>query len=300
MKEENIHKFVDKAVAIQETSVLEADSLGFSARLFVQASLPHRTPRKMQLKNGRWIRRNGNFALIIQQGSDIEGNDLGFPFGNIPRLILTYFATQAVQTKCREISLGESLSQFMRAIGMYSNGRDIRRMKTQLNRLLSASISFRQEEAETFTAGMNRPIARRFFFWWDEKRPDQGTLFKNSVLLDEEFYEEILSHPVPIDMRAIDVLKQSSLALDYYTWLTYRTFSLKKAQSIPWESLHHQVGSDYSRTRDFRKKSVSALQKIHAVWPELKIDYSEDHLIIKPCKPHVSPTVIQVPSSKSE
>jgi len=174
-KQKRLNKIVDKAVAIQEVDVLEADSLGFSARVFVQASLPHRSPRKTQLKNGRWIRRNGNFALIIQQGSDIEGNDPGFPFGNIPRLILTYFATQAVQTKCREISLGDTLSHFMRAIGMYSNGRDIRRMKTQLNRLLSASISFRQEETDVYTAGMNRPIARKFFFWWDEKRPDQGT-----------------------------------------------------------------------------------------------------------------------------
>jgi hypothetical protein len=100
-------------------------------------------------------------------------------------------------------------------------------------------------------------------------------------------------------MRGIDVLKQSSLALDYYTWLTYRTFSLNKVQKIPWESLHVQVGSDYSRTRDFKKKSLNAIQKIHGVWPELKIDYTEDSLIIKPCKPHVSPTVVQVISNKS-
>jgi len=283
-------KFIDKAAAIVQDDALETDSLGFSARVLVQASLPHRNPREKQLTNGRWIKRNGNFALIMQQGCDIEGQDIGFPYGNIPRLILAYFSTQAVQTQNREISLGNSLNEFMSALGMYSNGRDIRRMKTQLHRLLSASISFRYEDAEeNMVAGLNRPIARKYFFWWDEKSPTQGTLFKNSVLLDEEFYAEIINHPVPIDMRAISILKQSSLALDFYTWLTYRTFTLKSTQKISWRSLHQQVGSDYTRLRDFKKKSCEALKKIYAIWPELKIEETSDSLIIKPSKPHVSP-----------
>ena len=295
MLEKNLIKFIDKAAAIIQDDALEADSLGFSARVLVQASLPHRNPRDKQLTNGRWIKRNGNFALIMQQGCDIEGKDIGFPYGNIPRLILAYFSTQAVQTQNREISLGDSLSEFMSALGMYSNGRDIRRMKTQLHRLLSASIAFRYEdEDEKMVAGMNRPIARKFFFWWDEKRPTQGTLFKNSVLLDEEFFEEIIKHPVPIDMRAISVLKQSSLALDFYTWLTYRTFTLKSVQKIPWGSLHQQVGSDYTRLRDFKKKSIEVLKKIYTIWPELKIEETSDSLIIKPCKPHVSPLKISM------
>jgi hypothetical protein len=291
MQDKRLMKFLDTAVSMHDEDARQAEKLGFSARVLVQASLPHRTPRQTQLQNGRWIRRNGNFALIMQQGCDIEGKDLGFPYGSIPRLLLAYFSTEAVKTKNREISLGNSLSEFMRAIGMYSNGRDIKRLKTQLNRLLSASIAFRYEGEDTGVAGSNRPIARKFFFWWDEKNPNQGTLFKNSIVLDEEFYEEIITHPVPIDMRAIDVLKQSSLALDYYTWLTYRVFSLKSKQEIPWKILHQQVGSDYARTIDFKRKSEQALRKIKALWPSLKIEETADSLIIKPSKPHISPKV---------
>jgi hypothetical protein len=291
MQEKRLMKILDTVVSIQDEDAVQAEKLGFSARVLVQASLPHRNPRQTQLQNGRWIRRNGNFALIMQQGCGIEGNDLGFPYGNIPRLLLAYFSTEAVKTKNREISLGNSLSEFMRALGMYSNGRDIKRLKTQLNRLLSASIAFRYEEEDNYVAGMNRPIARKYFFWWDEKRPEQGTLFKNSVLLDEEFYEEIITHPIPIDMRAIDVLKQSSLALDYYTWLTYRVFTLKSDQKIPWRMLHQQVGSDYARLIDFKRKSDFALGKIKALWPGLKIEGTTDCLIIKPSRPHVSPKV---------
>jgi len=147
-------------------------------------------------------------------------------------------------------------------------------------------------------AGLNRPIARKYFFWWDEKSPTQASLFKNSVLLDEEFYDEIINHPVPIDMRAISILKQSSLALDFYTWLTYRTFTLKSPQKIPWSSLHQQVGSDYGRLIDFKRKSYDALKKIKAIWPELKIDETSDCLIIKPSKSHIAPLKISMLTSK--
>ena len=42
--------------------------------------------------------------------------------------------------------------------------------------------------------------------------------------------EEIIHHPVPLDMNILKALKRSSLGLDLYLWLTYRTFSLK---SVP-------------------------------------------------------------------
>ena len=43
------------------------------------------------------------------------------PFGNLPRLILAWVCTEAVRTGRREIVLGKSLSDFMRALGVYSS-----------------------------------------------------------------------------------------------------------------------------------------------------------------------------------
>lgn len=294
MKKENVIKFVDRAMEIQDIDALEANALGFTARVLVQASLPHRTPKESQLKNNAWIRKNGNFSLILQQGLNKDGDYIGFPFGNIPRLLLAYFSTQAVQTKSREISLCNSLSEFMRALGMSSNGRDIKRMKDQLYRLLSANISFRYEQPEEFAAGANKPIAKKYSFWWDERNLNQQSLFKNAVILDEDFYHEITSHPVPIDMRAVAVLKHSSLALDFYTWLTYRVFDLKAPQKITWTTLHKQVGSNYNRVRDFKKYAIDALTKVKAVYPDLQIEEERDYLLIKPSKPHIAPKKVQV------
>ena len=47
-----------------------------------------------------------------------DGNKL--PFGNLPRLILAWLCTEAVRTQNRELVLGKSLADFMRAPGVYS------------------------------------------------------------------------------------------------------------------------------------------------------------------------------------
>ena len=43
------------------------------------------------------------------------------PFGNLPRLLLAWVTTEAVRTQSRVLVLGDSLSDFMRALGVYSN-----------------------------------------------------------------------------------------------------------------------------------------------------------------------------------
>jgi len=285
-------KLEDRAVEIMGTSAQEARSLGFSTRVLVQASLPHKEPKD---DPRAWIRQNGNYSLIIQPGVYNDGQSIGFPYGNIPRLVLAYLTTSVVRTKSRDIDLGTSLSGFMKEIGLYSNGRDIKRMKEQLQKLFSASITFRyDDEDKRMVSGTHRPIAREFQFWWDDRSPEQQTLFPNFVRLDEEFHKEILEHPVPVDLRAIQALKQSSLALDIYTWLNHRMSYLNKKVRIPWVSIEQHIGSDYNDSREFRRWAKQALQKIHAIWPELSFEFDRGGLILKPSRPHIQRASHQV------
>ena len=41
-------------------------------------------------------------------------------------------------------------------------------------------------------------------------------------------------HPVPLDMNTLTALKRSTLGLDLYLWLVYRTFSLRAPQRLSW------------------------------------------------------------------
>ena len=46
-------------------------------------------------------------------------------------------------------------------------------------------------------------------------------------MLSDEFYQEIVAHPIPIDLDAVRVLSSSPATLDLFTWLSYRCFSAK-------------------------------------------------------------------------
>jgi hypothetical protein len=89
-------------------------------------------------------------------------------------------------------------------------------------------------------------------------------------------------------MRAIKALKQSPMALDVYTWLTYRASYLKRPTVIPWASLALQFGSDYSRLRDFKHAFIAELKKVTLVYGQVQIEVMEDGLVVKPSLTHIS------------
>ena len=71
-------------------------------------SLPRTNPGNRK----EYKRRNGPYTLVM---TAIGDNKL--PFGNLPRLILAWLCTEVVRTQSRELVLGKSLSDFMRALG---------------------------------------------------------------------------------------------------------------------------------------------------------------------------------------
>ena len=99
----------------------EEHEIGYLARLFAQTSLPYRDPGDVPA----WGRRNGNLVLVVQPGMTIDKDgvprSIGYPFGTVPRLVLTWLSTEAVRTKSRDLMLGESLSQFMRSLDLHQN-----------------------------------------------------------------------------------------------------------------------------------------------------------------------------------
>ena len=47
--------------------------------------------------------------------------------------------------------------------------------------------------------------------WWDPKRPGEPVLFESTIRLGEEFFNEIIRHPVPLDMNTLKALSRSPL-----------------------------------------------------------------------------------------
>ena len=92
-------------------------------------------------------------------------------------------------------------------------------------------------------ATVNSLIALRTEFWWNPKHPDQTGRWESKVRLSESFFNEIVSHPVPLDLTTLKALKRSPLGLDLYLWLTYRIFALTTPQRLSWKQLYRQFGA---------------------------------------------------------
>ncbi len=263
----------------------------FMARQLVQATLPHKNPGNVPA----WSRTNGGLTLTIRPGWDEKKKEvIGYPYGTIPRLLLFWITTEAVRTKSPQIELGNNLAEFMEELGLdpRRGGKrsDVRRMQDQMRRLFQSTVSFSQR-FQKGEAWLNMQIAPKGMFWWDENKPEQGTLFENWIKLGEDFFNAITSSPVPVDMRIIKALKRSPLALDFYTWATYTAYQTQKtgqSRSISWETLNQQFGAEYSDVKDFSKKSWKALTKVQAVYPELTVERVYGGIKVLPSKPSIT------------
>ena len=126
-------------------------------------------------------------------------------------------------------------------------------------------------------ASVSSSVADSIAFWWNPKRPDERTLWQSKIELGEKFFNEIIRHPVPIDMNTLTALKRSPLGLDLYLWTVYRTFSLKRPMRLSWPTLYRQFGVDPSRASDkrtvdnFRTDCLRELKKIKLAWPGLEL-----------------------------
>jgi hypothetical protein len=285
-------KFLEAAAVIR----LDPDDTeaAFMARHLVQCTLPHSNPGNVE----QWARRNGNLTLGIQRGWDFEKNcPVGHPYGVIPRLLLFWMTTEAVRTKNRRLELGNSLSAFMRELGLIpasaGGGKrsDAKRLREQMRRLFFARISFQITVEEAHRHGekwLNMEVAPEGELWWNPKQPEQGTLWGSWIELGEKFFQAIVSSPVPLDMRALRALRRSPLALDLYAWAAYKSWVVNQknvSQFVTWQGLMEQLGANYDPKRidHFKEKVKAKLRKVSTVFPGgLNLEWQRSGLTFRP------------------
>lgn len=282
MKKPNqVEQLISRAVTIGGETAQEANALGFVARCLVMATLPHKA-----VQGPYFQRTNGDFTLTLTSTDP----NLGLPYGSIPRLLLAWIVTEAIRTKSPELELGDSLSAFMRELDLvptYGRWGTVARLRDQTERLFSCNVRADYRAAGMPHAKTQFDIAPTSMLWWDNPNPSQRGLWQSTVRLSQEFFNEVLAHPVPVDLRALKALKKSPLALDVYTWSTYRASYTKSDTFIPWRGLQGQFGGNYSRLRDFRSSFISELGKVAAIYQGLRFEVGDDGLIVKPSRTHI-------------
>ena len=283
------HHFTQADQVNQLVSASEADpDLGFMARLLVLCSLPRTNPGNRH----QYKRVNGPYTLYMFAGRD------KLPYGNLPRLILAWVSAEAVRTGSRDIVLGKSLAGFMRKLGMSDDSGSPRgdrtRLRNQMKRLFGCSVSLIYED-ERGEARVSSLVADRAAFWWNERKPDEPVLWDSKIRLGEDLFNEIIQHPVPLDMNTLKALKRSTLGLDLYLWLNYRTFALRAPLRLTWRQVYCQFGahpdnaSDKRTVQNFRSEVLRELKKIKFAWPELTYATAPGVLILYPSIPAIAP-----------
>lgn len=280
-KRDALARLTREALEIEQLTALEAGALGYYARILVQCTLPHSEPEGIAFE-----RVNGRFTLTL---TGLPA--MGLPYGRYPRLLLAWMTTEAVITGDPVLCLGESLSWFMHELGelQATGGRwgTISRLRDQMKRLFSSSVSCAYsapEEGKWEERGFR--IASGSELWWNPKSPEQAALWESWVELTPDFFKAVTDRPVPVDLRALRVL-QSPLALDIYTWLTWRVSFLRQKTEIPWAALAAQFGSNYARVRDFKHYFLEHCKSVVELYPEARLSEGRYGLVIKPSRTHV-------------
>jgi hypothetical protein len=268
-------------------SAYDAGAIGFIAKFLVQTTLPHR-----RQPGSQYTRTDGRFTLRI---TDVGG--AGLPYGSYPRLILIWMTSEAIRTSSRELELGTSLSRFMAELGLQATGGHwgtIPRFRDQMQRLIGAAISTRWEQdgnGQHLATGENLLLADRFQLWWTPQTVPAVRPTISSIMLSADFFEQLVASPVPLDLRAVRVLKQSPLALDLYAWATRRVSYLERPTLISWEALRRSFGTGYADTPQgrvkFRARVLDALGRVCRVYSSLRLEIEDDGVLLLPSAPHI-------------
>ena len=123
----------------------------------------------------------------------------------------------------------------------------------------------------------------------------QMSLWRETVVLDEVFYDSLIKHPLPVREAAIRALSGRSMAIDLYIWMAYRLHHLTRPTRVPWPALYRQFGVGFAQPRQFRAHAKEALALALAAYPEAEVRIDDEALTLSPSPP----PVVQRPRSQA-
>ena len=275
------------------TNILDGppDDIAFSHSVLCQTSLPYK-PTDERI----WIRDQGHVSLRIEAGAARHPDtgkwfDLPLPHGEKPRLVMLHLNSEALRTGSPIIDVRDSMTAFVRALGIDTNGRNLRTLRDQLARLAAAHIVL-GIGPDTIKAD----IIRQFRVWWPDDA-QQRVLWPSVVRLDTDYFDSLTKHAVPLDSRAVAALAHSALDLDIYAWLAQRLHRVSKGkpQTITWQALKSQFGAEYAELRQFRHKFVPALKTVLTAYPSARIEMVDAGLVLWNSPPPVLKRLVSTP-----
>lgn len=244
-----------------------------------------------------WQRTHGPFDLTIEATSEVnpdthQREKIGLPYGPKPRLIMAYLNTVIFKQQSPEITVGNSLTEFIgEKLHMSTDGRTINEVKNQLARLSTAIIKASYKLENGHSRGDKMTLIRGIDVWWT-KNAQQRHLWGNYLRFSDDYYNEVMAHGVPLDRRALSALSGNSLAIDLYSFLAHRLHAIPESRplNISWQAMKDQFGVNYSRMDHFKEKFRHVLALVFSVYQDAKIEEIKNRgFILRHSKPPIPP-----------
>jgi hypothetical protein len=267
------------------------DELAFLHVVLAQCGLPYREPATRD-----YVRGNGRASLIVTAGHLFDPQTRrpllqGIPYGAKPRLLMIHLCTEAVRRQSATIPVADSMSSFMRSLGLSVSGGakgSIGRFKEQLNRLAAARLQLILDFGDHAATINPAPMIHRFDVWFPADHR-QRVLWPSEIVLSSEFFDSLKGHALPLDPRAVQALQHSARALDIYTWLAHRLPRVRghNGDRVSWGALQGQFGPDQHDVKTFRRDLLTAMRQVLVTYPAAKVEQVEGGLLLRRSAPPI-------------
>ena len=222
----------------------EDTGIGFLYSGWCQAALPHR-----RLPDDKeWQIRSEHVNMVVAPGhrssSFGDAQKIGVPYGSRARLI---------------------------RMGVPIGGKSMLSIKDQAERISRCSFTFDLKGDKFSGIGRMNIFDKAIFA--DGGAGEGGQFPQIPSYLNN--FEQLTSHPVPLDEAAVRAISNNSMALDFYAWLSYRLHALKGVTPVSWTALKGQFGGGFDSMRHFRQTFAENLRLALTVYRDARVEMTE-------------------------
>ncbi|HCK80180.1 MAG TPA: replication protein [Candidatus Competibacteraceae bacterium] len=274
-------RLLGAAVEIDQDDPLE---IVYQHSLFCQVALPRSRPE------GRVFERSYRYGSIsLEAGKLWDGTrwiEQPLPAGPKPRLALCHLNSEAVKTRCPVVEVDRSARKFMERLGLNTDGGSTYNLfKREMKALAACRMTLGFGGTDHPVTVDAKPI-RRFEAWLAHEK-GQPTFWPGTIELSREYFDSLLEHAVPLDPRAVSALAHSAMALDAYSFLARRLYTLEKPVKVTWRQFHAQFGHEFKDWRNFKQEFIHSLRAALTVYPSAKVEEIRGGLLLRPSLPPV-------------
>jgi hypothetical protein len=256
--------------------------------------LPHSRPDN---DNMIWQRSAGRFHVLVNPGTIVDEKTgrairVGVPYGSKARLIMIHLQTEGFTS--RVVNLGESMSAFLRSLGLKISGGPrgtMTAVREQCMRI--ARCSFTLQWSDSNDAGGHTIIQESRIVngleLWNSNRSE----WSGDVELSIEFHQHLKDHAVPLSKAGISLLSGNSFGLDLYALFAHRLHRLSRDLHLSWSQLETQIGSEYADTKALARRTREVIPEVMIAYPEARVDITRHGLIMHPSGPPVPRRTVQ-------